>query len=69
MSDTAPPQDAATITTDDIRNLLNIVDAAAKRGAFSVKEFTAIGELYSKVDVFLSSKEVKAAPTTEPAGA
>ena len=47
----------ATISIVDIKNLLAIIDFAAKRGAFHAKEFGAISEVYNKVESFVSSQE------------
>ena len=58
-----------TLSLVDIRNLLAIIDLASKRGAFQTKEFVAIGEIYSKVEAFVDSKEPKTAPAEETQGA
>lgn len=49
------PESVPELNISDIRNLLLIVDGAAKRGAFSAKEFAAIGEVYARVDAFVTS--------------
>jgi len=55
-----------SLSIDDLRNLLAIIDLASKRGAFLPKEFGPIGEVYNKVDAFLAST-VQAPPAAPPA--
>ena len=52
MTESASPP---SLNISDLKNLLLIVDAASKRGAFSAKEFTAIGEVYGKVEAFIAA--------------
>lgn len=43
------------ITTEDLERILQVFDIAARRGAFTVEEFSEIGSLYSKVKGFIAT--------------
>lgn len=62
MTENTTPE-PASISIADIRNLLAIIDAAAKRGAFNTKEFGAIYEAYTKVENFVNSQDPKTEET------
>ena len=50
----APAQEAPpSLTIQDLENLRNIVDVAAKRGVFKTEEFTMVGETYAKLNNFI----------------
>ena len=44
---------APALTQADLRRVLQVLDIAARRGAFAAEEFLEIGSLYSKVTIFL----------------
>ena len=44
------------LTLNDIIIVRNIVDIAAKRGAFLAGEFKDIGQIYEKIDTFVKSQ-------------
>jgi hypothetical protein len=52
--DLTPPP-AAGLNIQDIVQLLNVVDAACRRGAFRAEEMSGIGSVYDKVLEFLKS--------------
>lgn len=71
-STTAEP---TSINIQDIVGLLNVVDVAARRGAFKAEEMATVGDLYNKVVNFLKatgaikdevSAEAAAEPVEEP---
>lgn len=41
------------ITTEDLERILQVFDIAARRGAFTVEEFSEIGSLYSNLKRFI----------------
>lgn len=51
-STTAEP---TSINIQDIVGLLNVVDVAARRGAFKAEEMATVGDLYNKIVNFLKS--------------
>lgn len=51
-STTAEP---TSINIQDIVGLLNVVDVAARRGAFKAEEMATVGDLYNKVVNFLKA--------------
>ena len=42
------------ITLNDLIVIKNIINLASRRGAFSVEEFKDIGDVYSRLDEFVS---------------
>jgi len=60
-----PP--APELTIVDLQNLRQVVDIAARRGAFSAAEMTAVGGVYSKLDTFLNAVAPAAAPAEQSA--
>jgi len=46
-----------TISYQDLSQAVNIIDLAAKRGAFHGKELSVVGSLRDRIEEFLSSKE------------
>ena len=52
--DLTPPP-APGLNIQDIVQLLNIVDAACRRGAFRAEEMSGVGSVYDKVLQFLKS--------------
>lgn len=46
-----PPQ----LTIQDLGNLRNILDVAAKRGVFKTEEFSIVGETFTKLSNFIAA--------------
>ena len=46
-----------SITLDDLRIVLLLLDACAQRGTFQPAEFMTVGQLYEKVKLFISIQE------------
>lgn len=57
---------ASSLNVNDLKNLLTIVDIASKRGAFTPKEFGPIGEVYNRVDAFLTAATAKTEDAETP---
>jgi hypothetical protein len=54
------------LTIVDLQNIRSIIDVAARRGAFSAAEMSAIGSVYNKLDGFLNTVvPAKTEETTE----
>jgi hypothetical protein len=51
-----------TISYQDLFQAVNIIDLAAKRGAFHGKELSVIGSLRDRIEEFLSSKNKSLLP-------
>jgi hypothetical protein len=68
MTETPDAPVQVTVNIDDFAAALKIIDLASKRGAFTPKEFTAIGEVYSRIEAFLAAHaQMKNAGNTAPA--
>lgn len=64
QEETAPAQEGnADLTINDLNALKTIIDIAISRGAFKGTEMTAIGQVYTKLDTFLTTvtEQAKAA--------
>ena len=48
-----PP--APELTVVDLQNLRQVVDVAARRGAFAGAELSSVGAVYTKLDTFLNA--------------
>jgi len=53
---------STSITLNDLVILRNIVNIAARRGAFSAEEFSDIGKIFDKLDTFLK-ENIKQEPS------
>ena len=51
---------APELGISDLQNLRSIVDTAARRGAFSAAEMSAVGSVYDRVNAFLNAVAPKA---------
>jgi hypothetical protein len=51
----AGAQTPPALNINDLKNLLMIIDLATKRGSFQPKEFSLIGDVYNRVDAFISA--------------
>ena len=62
-----PGPNVVTLSLEDVKKLLVIIDIASKRGAFVTKEFSEIGPIYERVEKFLNARaaEVAAASATK----
>jgi hypothetical protein len=49
----------ATITFGDLQNFLNVIDVAARRGAFAGDELTRVGAVRDKLAAFLEDVAAK----------
>jgi hypothetical protein len=54
------------ITVADLEGLKNIVDLAARRGAFHASEMAEVGAVYNKLDAFLQGVIPQTQPDQEP---
>lgn len=62
----APPMSAApTLGMDDIRTILGIINVASKAGAFSAGQMATVGNMYNKLDSFLTWINENAVTTNE----
>lgn len=52
MEDTQKPTE---LTVTDLVNLKSIIDVSVKRGTFSASEISAVGNVYDKLNNFLTS--------------
>ena len=53
----------ASLTINDLASIRRIIDIASQRGAFKAAEFTAVGDVYSKLDKFITA--ITPAPAAE----
>ncbi len=63
--------DKKGITLNDLFLLKQIINLASRRGAFSAEEFKDIGDVYSRLDSFVTSQmkvveDSKSEKTSEP---
>ena len=47
-----------TLTLEDIKSMMGIIDLCSQRGTFKPNEFKAVGEFYEKLSTFLQKKNV-----------
>ena len=60
----AVPQ-GVSLSLNDLKVCLQVIDICSQRGAFKPEEFQAIGALHQKLTVFLSQSAAPAAESTE----
>lgn len=60
VQETPDPAAQAQLTVTDIKDLLVVIDAASKRGAFHAAEMESVGKLYNRVKGFVDAVEPKA---------
>lgn len=53
--ESAPAQESADLTVNDLNALKTIIDIASSRGAFKPNEMVIVGQTYTKLNVFLES--------------
>ena len=67
----ATPQAGADLSVQDLQGLKTIIDVASSRGAFKPNEMMSVGQVYGKLEAFLSAvqqTQAQQAPTeTGPA--
>lgn len=49
------PQAGADLSVQDLQGLKTIIDVASSRGAFKPNEMMSVGQVYGKLEAFLSS--------------
>ena len=52
---TAPQAQGPDLTVQDLQALKSIIDVASTRGAFKPNEMMTVGQVYSKLEVFLEA--------------
>lgn len=55
-------QQSVSLSLNDLKVCLQIIDLCSQRGAFKPEEFQAVGVLHQKLTVFLSQSVPAAAP-------
>ncbi len=67
----ATPQAGTDLSVQDLQGLKTIIDVASSRGAFKPNEMMSVGQVYGKLEAFLSAvqqTQAQQAPTeTGPA--
>ena len=64
----AAPQAGADLSVQDLQGLKTIIDVASSRGAFKPNEMMSVGQVYGKLEAFLSAVQQQQAQQ-EPAKA
>ena len=64
----ATPQAGADLSVQDLQGLKTIIDVASSRGAFKPNEMMSVGQVYGKLEAFLSAVQQQQAQQ-EPAKA
>jgi hypothetical protein len=55
VAETAPQQETADLTINDLNAMKVIIDIASSRGAFKPNEMVLIGQTYNKLAAFLET--------------
>ena len=67
-AETAAPQAGADLSVQDLQGLKTIIDVASSRGAFKPNEMMSVGQVYGKLEAFLSAvQQQQQGSTTDPA--
>jgi hypothetical protein len=53
---------------NDLRLMLNFIDVVSARGAVKPNEMSAVGELHTKLTVFLATVDKQVTPPTQESG-
>ena len=61
-----PQAEPPALTVSDLRNIRTILDIAPQRGAFRGPELKTIGEVYDKLNTFLTAVDARAADQPAP---
>jgi len=64
----ATPQPVA-ITLNDMKNMVMVLDICTQRGAFRANELTSIGQLFDRLNTFVTDAEAQMAPAADAAPA
>ena len=67
-ADAQAPQAGADLSVQDLQGLKTIIDVASSRGAFKPNEMMSVGQVYGKLEAFLSAVQQQQAQQ-EPAKA
>ena len=72
MSDTNTADATATaqpvaITLNDMKNMVMVLDICTQRGAFRANELTSIGQLFDRLNTFVTDAEAQMAPAADAA--
>ena len=65
-ADAPAPQAGADLSVQDLQGLKTIIDVASSRGAFKPNEMMSVGQVYGKLEAFLSAVQQQQAQQ-EPA--
>jgi translation initiation factor IF-2 len=65
-AEAAAPQAGADLSVQDLQGLKTIIDVASSRGAFKPNEMMSVGQVYGKLETFLSAVQQQGS-TTDPA--
>ena len=61
-----PQAEPPALTVSDLRNIRTILDIATQRGAFRGPELKTIGEVYDKLNTFLTAVDARSADQPAP---
>lgn len=64
MAEETNTQEPASLSLNDLKLCLQVIDICSQRGAFKPEEYMAVGALHSKLTSFLA--QIQPAPTAEP---
>lgn len=62
------PQAGADLSVQDLQGLKTIIDVASQRGAFKPNEMMSVGQVYGKLEAFLSAVQQQQAQQAPEAG-
>ena len=62
-----PAQQPASLSLNDLKVCLQIIDVCSQRGAFKPEEFGAVGALHQKLSVFLAQSQQATTTPEQPA--
>jgi len=68
-AEAAAPAAPATITLNDMKNVLMVLDVCSQRGVFRANELTSIGMLNDKFAAFVAEAEAQQAAAAAPEAA
>jgi len=65
---TEAPQAGPDLSVQDLQGLKTIIDVASSRGAFKPNEMMSVGQVYGKLEAFLSAVQQQQAQQAPEAG-
>lgn len=68
-SNDTPQTEQISITLNDLKNMLMVIDVCTQRGAFRGNELTSIGQLNDRITAFVADAEAKMTPPADAEGA